>query len=68
MNLVSAKYLKLPLDWVAPSTEKLPGLSTEMYFTVIIDFMPFHVLSNAVPVEFKLIIVVVSFTLLQNCR
>ena len=60
--------IAIGLEMVAPSTEKLLGLSAEMCFIVIIDFMPFHVLSNTVPVGFILIIVVVSFTLLQNCR
>ena len=50
---------------VAPSTERLLGISAEMS---LIDnrFYAFPCIFDAVPVGFKVMIVVVSFALLQN--
>ena len=59
--------IAIGLEMVAPLTERLLGISTEV-FTSYNRFYAFPCIFNAVPVGFKVMIVAVSFALLQNCR
>ena len=54
------------LEIVVPSTVRVLGISAEMFLIFRIDFKLFSYVFNAVPVGFKIIIVVVNFTLFQN--
>ena len=54
------------LEIVVPSTVRVLGISAEIFLIFRIDFKLFSYVLNAAPVGFKIIIVVVNFTLFQN--
>ena len=68
-QLLKIFEIAIGLKVVVPLTVRLLEISEETFLIVEIDFESFHVLSMyLVPVGFKIMIVVIIFDLLQNCR
>lgn len=61
--------IAIGLEMVVPSTDSLFGISVDIFFLIVkIDFEFFHVFFYVIPVGFKIMISVVCFAFLQNCR
>ena len=60
--------MAIGLEMVAPTTKKTLRDISRKVFNSYNRFSALPCIFNAVPVGFKVMIVVVSFALLQNCR